>query len=118
MKFLSQKFLFIKVEVSSIFKGKKIQDGTRRIRSQIIGSAVHHFNLHHRGFASNNPNPNPNPNPSPYEPLIPNPNPNPNPYFVYESLICQRQAICVTEIKDGGDKARVSGERNLLQQTQ
>ena len=21
----------------------------------------------------------------------PNPNPNPNPYFVYESLICQRQ---------------------------
>ena len=46
------------------------------------------------------------------------PNANRNPYFVYESLICQRQAICVTEIKDGGDKARVSGERNLLQQTQ
>ena len=64
------------------------------------------------------PNPNPNdPNPSPYEPLL-NPNPHPNPYFVYESLICQRQAICVTEVKDGGDKARVSGERNLLQQTQ
>ena len=55
---------------------------------------------------------------SPYLTQTLNPNPNSNPYFVYESLICQRQAICVTEVKDGGDKASVSGERNLLQQTQ
>ena len=45
MKFLCLlKFLFIKVEVSSIFKKKKIQVSTSRIRSRSIGSAVHHFN--------------------------------------------------------------------------
>ena len=65
---------------------KKIQDGTNRIRSRSIGFTVHHFNPYTtQDFAdnkwfdlniySNNPNPNRNP----------------NPYFVYESLICQRQ---------------------------
>ena len=38
--FSYMKFLFIKVLVLE----KKIQDGTSKIRSRSIGSAVHHFN--------------------------------------------------------------------------
>ena len=64
---------------------KKIQVGTKRIRSRSIGSAEQHFNPYttclicsqwlvwFEYMYSNNPNPNPNPN------------------FVYESLICERQ---------------------------
>ena len=62
------KFLFIKVQVSSIFKEEQNSlGGTSRNRSRSIGSAVQHFN------------------PYTTEDL------HPNPYFVYESLICQRQ---------------------------
>ena len=52
-----------KVQVSSIFKEKKIQDGTSRIRSWSIGSAVHHFYTNTTEdlltVYSNNPNPKP-----------------------------------------------------------
>ena len=77
------KFLFIKVQVSSIFKEKKIQESTSRIRSRNIDSAMHHFN------------------PYTTEDLltmsgliwifIATTLTLTNPYFVYESLICQRQ---------------------------
>ena len=67
----------------SVHKSLSLFNGTSRIRSRSIGSAVHHFKplTGHRGFADN----------EWFDLNIHCKNPNPNPYFVYESLICQRQ---------------------------